>query len=135
MLITTGTLVLIRLYKKADLLEIRVNSMKGRKVYDDKIRDEWRPCAQWFKDMLIVAGRWTTFLQFAEIIKFANFNSKACLGCLNGFIVLISSYQEIYGKCLQEMLLYSCFFRSRMPHISCQSQLLSTSILLSTSYI
>ena len=32
MCVTTGTLVLIRLYKKADLLETKVNSTKGRKV-------------------------------------------------------------------------------------------------------
>ena len=26
-------------------------------------------------------------------LKFDNFDSKACLSCLNGFIVLIASYQ------------------------------------------
>ena len=34
--ITTGTLALIRLHKKADLLEMKVNCMKDRKVCGDK---------------------------------------------------------------------------------------------------
>ena len=35
--IATGTLALIRLHKKADLLEIKVNSTKDRKVMQTKI--------------------------------------------------------------------------------------------------
>ena len=35
--ITTGTLVLIRLHKKPDLMETKVDCMKDRKVYVDKI--------------------------------------------------------------------------------------------------
>ena len=35
--ITTGTLVLIKLHKKADLLEIKINSTKDIKVHMDKL--------------------------------------------------------------------------------------------------
>ena len=38
---------------------------------------------------LLWSGRQTEILQFTKFIKFDNFNSKACLGCLNGYIVLI----------------------------------------------
>ena len=34
--VTTGTMILIELYKKADLLEIKVNGMKDRKVHADE---------------------------------------------------------------------------------------------------
>ena len=36
------------------------------------------------------------FLQFAKLLKFANFNFIAHLDCLNGFIVLMA----LYGQCL-----------------------------------
>ena len=39
MFITTGTVVLVRLHKKTDLLEMKVNGMKDRKVCADKIYD------------------------------------------------------------------------------------------------
>ena len=43
-----------------------------------------------------------------KILKFDNFNSKACLSCLNGFMMLIASYQQILwkyfeGKCCSKV--------------------------------
>ena len=35
-------------------------------------------------------------LQLAKILKFSNFNLKARLGCLNGFMVLIALFHYIY---------------------------------------
>ena len=32
-------------------------------------------------------------LAVSKILKFGNFNLKACLGCLNGFMVLVASYE------------------------------------------
>ena len=52
-----------------------------------------------------VVVRQMKILQFSKFLKFDNFNSKACLVCLNGFMVLIASYQLIYDRNLQEMLL------------------------------
>ena len=39
------------------------------------------------------AGRQMKILQLGIFLKFDNFNSKACLGCLNGFMALIPSHQ------------------------------------------
>ena len=41
MSIATDILILIRLHKKADLLEMKVNSMKDRKVYVDEKTLTW----------------------------------------------------------------------------------------------
>ena len=41
MSIATDILILIRLHKKADLLEMKVNNMKDRKVYVDKKTLTW----------------------------------------------------------------------------------------------
>ena len=38
------------------------------------------------------AGRQTKSLQFTKVLKFENFNSKVCLGCLNEFMMPIASY-------------------------------------------
>ena len=35
-------------------------------------------------------------LAVSKNLKFGNFNLKARLDCLNGFMVLIASYQQIY---------------------------------------
>ena len=32
-------------------------------------------------------------LAVSKILKFGNFNLNACLGCLNGYMALIASYQ------------------------------------------
>ena len=42
---------------------------------------------------LLWSGRQTKILQLAKILKFGNFNLKAHLGCLNGFMVLVASYE------------------------------------------
>ena len=44
---------------------------------------------------LIIVVR-TKILQLAKILRFGNFNLKAHLSCLNGFMVLIALYQKIY---------------------------------------
>ena len=45
---------------------------------------------------LLWSGRQMKILQLAKILKFGNFNLKARLGCLNGFMVLIASSRYIY---------------------------------------
>ena len=42
---------------------------------------------------LLWSGRQTKILQLAKILKFGNFNLKARLGCLNGFMVLVALYE------------------------------------------
>ena len=39
------------------------------------------------------ADRQMKYLQLTKYLKFDNFNSKAFLGCLNGFMAPIASYQ------------------------------------------
>ena len=51
----------------------------------------------------IVVVRQTKILQLAKF-KFDNFNS-ACLGCLNGFMVPIASYQRYMSSIWKETLL------------------------------
>ena len=42
------------------------------------------------------SGRQIKILQLEKVLKFGNFNLKAHLGCLNGFMVLIALFQYIY---------------------------------------
>ena len=42
---------------------------------------------------IVVVERDTKYLQFTKFLKFDNFNSKARLGCLNGFMALTALYQ------------------------------------------
>ena len=42
---------------------------------------------------LLWSGRQTKILQLAKILKFGNFNIKAGLGCLNGFMALVALYE------------------------------------------
>ena len=65
-----------------------------------------------------------------KILKFDNLNSKARLGCLNGFMAPIASYQLINGQYLKETLLYSWFFRHRKTYIPCHSLLLIISTIV-----
>ena len=51
-MLATDTLVMIRLHKKANSLETKINSMKDRKVCADKnavIWEEWMPKIPWFR--------------------------------------------------------------------------------------
>ena len=41
----------------------------------------------------IVVRQAEKILQLAKILKFGNFNLKARLGCLNGFMALVASYE------------------------------------------
>ena len=41
----------------------------------------------------IVVGRQTKILQLAKFLKFEDFNLKARLGCLNGFMALVALYE------------------------------------------
>ena len=41
----------------------------------------------------IVVRQAGKILQLAKILKFGNFNLKARLGCLNGFMALVASYE------------------------------------------
>ena len=42
-----------------------------------------------------IVVRQTKILQLAKILQFDNFNLKARLGCLNGFMALVASYEYI----------------------------------------
>ena len=62
--------------------------------------EEWRPCTYMpnslgSRSTVVVrqAGRQTKCLQLTKVLKFDNFNSKAHLGCLKGFMVPITLYQ------------------------------------------
>ena len=52
---------------------------------------EKRKKAVWPCETILWSGRQTKILQLAKILKFGNFNLKARLGCLNGFMVLVAS--------------------------------------------
>ena len=54
---------------------------------------------------IVVVRQADNLLAVYKILKFDNFNCKACLGCLNGFMVPIASYQWINGQYLKETLL------------------------------
>ena len=70
-------------------------------------------------------------LQFAKVLKFSNFNFKACMLRLfewiygdNNFIQYIHIY-NIYGQYFKEFL----FFSNKGNHIPCQSLLLISTIV------
>ena len=50
------------------------------------------------------------FLQFSEILKFYKLISNVHLGCMYGFVVLITSYQYIYVQYFEQMPLYIGFY-------------------------
>ena len=47
----------------------------------------------WAVGRLLWSGRQTKILQLVKILKFGNFNLKARVGCLNGFMVLVALYE------------------------------------------
>ena len=72
---TTGTLVLIRINMKADLLEIKFNGTKYRKVHADEINFDLGkngcPCSLGSRSVVEFsqAGWQTIFLQFATFFN------------------------------------------------------------------
>ena len=62
---------------------------------------------------LLWSGRETKCLQFTKFLKFDNFNSKACLGCLNRFMVPITLYQYINGHYLKETFFVKAVFQTQ----------------------
>ena len=102
LILTIGTLVLIRPHKKADLLEMRVNGMKNRKACVDEnqlfdlVKNEGHIPSSLGSRLIVVirpTSRQYSCTYFTKLLKFANLNSKAYLGCLNGFMVLMALYQ------------------------------------------
>ena len=99
--------------KSSDVQKMKVNTTKTRKVHanEDKLHTEknggYMPNTLGGRLVVGQAGGQVAdkILQFAKFLKFDNFNSKAHLGCLNGFRVLIASYQQIHGQYLNEKLL------------------------------
>ena len=85
---TTGTLVLIRLHKKADL---KVNGMKDRKVRANEIsfdlgKNEGYSCSS-------LGGRLIVVVRQTDDIFAALNLPTTILSCLNRFVVLMVSYQ------------------------------------------
>ena len=71
-----------------------------------------------------MGGRAGEILAVYKILKFDIFNSKAHLGCLNGFIALIASYQYIdKWSVFERNIIVRLFFRYGKPYIRCQSLL------------
>ena len=78
----------------ADLQKTKVNAIKVTKVRADgnKLRTgkEWR---LYGGRSFIVIRQADENLAVNKNLKFGNFNLKACLGCLNGFMALVASYE------------------------------------------
>ena len=95
-------MVLIRLHKKADLLDMKVNGMKyiyrkGSCVSFDLGNNGGHTPSSLDSRLIVVVSQASRqaddILAVYKLLKFTNFNSKARLGCLNGFIVPMASYQ------------------------------------------
>ena len=56
-------------------------------------------------------------LQLAKILNFGNFNLKACLGCLNGFMSLVASNKQIYMSSISKKCYCKAVFRHGKPYI------------------
>ena len=91
--------------EKANLQKTKVHATKISKVCVDTIKlctkKEWRPNAQYSSlavGQLLWSGRQAGIgkqnaCSFTKYLKYGNFNSKVCLGCLNKFIAPIALYQ------------------------------------------
>lgn len=112
--IMTGTEVLIRLHKKAELPEMKANSTKYRKVCAYKISfdlEKSRPYLQqfrWYIDCCDQARRQLDRWVGRPTGKIHNFQNSITsilkhVKLLNGVMVLIVLYQQIGGKYLKEM--------------------------------
>ena len=117
-----GIVIMQDAQEKADLQKTKVNATKIRKVRVDRINfvlgknGGCMPSSLGARSIVVIrhagtqacihvgryAGRHTRthtrtqadeILAIYKILKFDNFNSKARLGCLNGFMVPIASYQ------------------------------------------
>ena len=75
-------------HEKADLQKTKVNTTKTKFVQTEITFMIVKAVGR-----LLWSGRQTKILQFAKFLKFDNFNSKACLGCLNEFMAPIAMYQ------------------------------------------
>ena len=65
--------------------------MKDRRVCADENRENGSHMPSSLSGRSIVVVRQAD--DILAVLKFTNFNFKACLGCLNRFIVLIALYQ------------------------------------------
>ena len=70
-------------------------------------------------------GRQTKILQFATF-KIYNFNSKAHLGCLNGFMVPVGLHIYMWPVFEGNIIVWLVFQTQKVICIPCQSLLLST---------
>ena len=100
MCITTGTLVhknrltgekvnYIMTQKKERIMQMRISCdlRKNRSHIPSDLGDMYVGQVLW------LSRKVDEFLAVQEFYKFDNYNSKAHLGCLNGFIMLITLYQ------------------------------------------
>ena len=90
MCITTATLVLPRLLKKADLLETKVNSMKERFIwtklsFDLKKNRLHIPSGLGNRSIIVVRQKGRQNSGSSGFFKIQQIHSKACLDCLNGY--------------------------------------------------
>ena len=83
---------------KADLQKRKVNAIKirkacvdGNKLHTGKNGGQM-PSSLGCRSIIVVRQA-DECLQFTRILKFDNFISNTCLGCLNGFKMPIASYK------------------------------------------
>ena len=96
--------------QEKDLQKTKVDVTEARKVYVHRNKLCTRghtPSSSGGRSSVVVrqAGRQMKYLQFTNILKFHNFNSKACLGYLNKSMVPIAFVQIDNRPYLKKVLL------------------------------
>ena len=95
--ILTGTLVLIRLYNKTDLVVIKVDYINEEKFVQMKVSFNLGkngcliPIALGGR-LIVVVRHWVSETKLSVYLKFDNFSFGVHLGCLKRFVVLIALY-------------------------------------------